>query len=184
MLINKMPQGLELKFQELCRPIVEGCGLILYHLEYHTGSKLLRLYVMNPQTQSAVIEDCVKVDHALSEPFEKEDWIPKEVTLEVSSPGVYRPLSEMKHFEMSLNQMVAITITGQLPETLNPKLKPNKLKQKKYRGTLQHVASEYVELKEENEKLTIPFELIKKAQLDPDFDSLIQDNKALQGGRS
>jgi ribosome maturation factor RimP len=184
MFINKMPQGLELKFNELCRPVVESCGLKLYFLEYQPTNKLLRLFVMDPKTQSAVIDDCVKVDHALSEPFMNSDWIPEGVILEVSSPGIYRPLSMIEHFKISLGQMVSMTIMGQLPLELNKNLKPALAKQKKFRGSLLSVDEDQVELGVEELKVTIPFSIIKKAQLDPDFESLIQSNKNLQGGRS
>ena len=70
--------GLEKKFFLLCDPVVQEAGYRLYDLEYITGQKLLRLFIQDPRTGSALIEDCVKVDHALSEPFEKEDWIPEE----------------------------------------------------------------------------------------------------------
>lgn len=108
--------GLEKKFFLLCDPVVQEAGYRLYDLEYITGQKLLRLYIQDPRTGSALIEDCVKVDHALSEPFEKEDWIPEEITLEVSSPGVYRHIANLDHFKMSLGEMVAVVIMGQLSE--------------------------------------------------------------------
>ncbi len=107
-------KGLEKKFFELVEGVVQGEGYTLYDLEYLAPQKLLRLYIMNPETQTAVIEDCVQVDRALTEPFEKNDWIPEDVVLEVSSPGIYRKLRSREHFEWSLEQRISLKYRGDL----------------------------------------------------------------------
>ena len=107
-------KGLEKKFFELVQDVVKGEGYELYDLEYLTGQKLLRLYIMDPETQTVVIEDCVQVDRALTEPFEQNDWIPEDVVLEVSSPGIYRKLRNKQHFEWSLEKRIALKYRGDL----------------------------------------------------------------------
>ncbi|MBP9673975.1 MAG: hypothetical protein KBD63_02685 [Bacteriovoracaceae bacterium] len=61
---------LEQKFFELCNLVVQEQGLCLYDLFYNASSALLRLFIMNKKTGTALIEDCVKVDSALSPYFE------------------------------------------------------------------------------------------------------------------
>src|SRR5690606_32231730 len=114
--INQERSGLEKKFFLMCEPVVQEAGYRLYDLEYITSQKLLRLYIQDPRTGSALIDDCVKVDHALTEPFEKETWIPEDVVLEVSSPGVYRHLANLEHFQMSIGEIIAVVIMGQLSD--------------------------------------------------------------------
>jgi ribosome maturation factor RimP len=171
MKINAERQGLEKKFLLLCQPVVQELGYQLYDLEYITGQKLLRLYIQDPQTGSALIEDCVRVDHALSGPFESESWIPEEIVLEVSSPGVYRHLSSLEHFQMSLGEMLSVVIMGQIPED---KLTgaPKGLKgEKKLRGKLLKATSDDFTIEVKNFPLTLSYEQIKKVNLDPDLKS-------------
>ena len=100
--IHRERTGVEKKFYHMCEPVVQEAGYRLYDMEYVPTSKVLRLYIQDPRTGSAVIDDCVKVDHALSPAFETETWIPEDVVLEVSSPGVYRHLSTLEHFKTSI----------------------------------------------------------------------------------
>ena len=84
-------------------------SLKLYDLEYQTGSLLLRVYIINPETLTAEIGDCVKVDHALTLPLQ-ESWVPDGITLEVSSPGIFRSLKTDWHFSMSINRRVKLRL--------------------------------------------------------------------------
>ena len=166
--------GLEKKFFHLCEPVVQEAGYRLYDLEYVTTQKLLRLYIQDPRTGSALIEDCVKVDKALDPAFETETWIPEDVVLEVSSPGVYRHIANLEHFKMSIGEIVAVVITGQLSEeqtTGSPK-GLNLKSDKKFRGKLLEADQDgyVIELKGFNLKLN--YKQTKKVNLDPDLKSV------------
>jgi ribosome maturation factor RimP len=164
--------GLEKKFFLMCEPVVQEAGYRLYDLEYVVGQKLLRLYIQDPRTGSALIEDCVKVDHALSPAFESETWIPEEVVLEVSSPGVYRHIATMEHFRMSIGEMVAVVIMGQLSEE-QVQGAPKGIKgEKKFRGKLVDVNDEGFALEVKGFELRFNFKQIKKVNLDPDLNSV------------
>ena len=163
--------GLEKKFYLLCGPIVQEAGYRLYDLEYVTGQKLLRLYIQDPRTGTALIEDCVKIDHALSEPFEKEDWIPEEVILEVSSPGVFRHLSNLEHFKMSIGEIISVLIVGQLSDEQSAG-SPKGLKgEKKFRGKLLEVNEENYLIEMKGFQLKLNYKQTKKVNLDPDLKS-------------
>jgi ribosome maturation factor RimP len=169
--INQERQGLEKKFFHLCDPVVQEAGYRLYDLEYVVGQKLLRLYIQDPRTGSALIEDCVKVDHALSEPFEKESWIPEEVTLEVSSPGVYRHIASLEHFKMSLNEMISVVIMGQLTEEQTANAPKGIKGEKKFRGKLLEVNEEDFVIEIKGFQLKLSYKQTKKVNLDPDLKS-------------
>jgi len=169
--INRERTGLEKKFYLLCAPVVEEAGYRLYDLEYVATSKVVRLYIQDPRTGSALIEDCVKVDHALTEPFEKETWIPEDITLEVSSPGVYRHLSTIEHFKMSLNEILGVIIMGQLSDE-QVKDAPKGIKgEKKFRGKLLEVTPENFTIEVKGYPLKLTYEQVKKINLDPDLKS-------------
>jgi ribosome maturation factor RimP len=164
--------GLEKKFFLMCDPVIIEAGYKLYDLEYISTQKLLRIYIQNPLTGSALIEDCVKVDHALSPSFESEDWIPEDIVLEVSSPGVYRQVSTLEHFRMSLGEFVSVVIMGQLAED-QVKGAPKGLKgEKKFRGKLLEVGEEDFTLDVNHYPLKLNYKQVKKVNLDPDLKSI------------
>lgn len=169
--IQQERNGLEKKFYHLCEPVVQEAGYRLYDLEYVTGQKLLRLYIQDPRTGSALIEDCVKVDHALSEPFEKEEWIPEEITLEVSSPGVYRHISNLEHFKMSIGEMIAVVIMGQLSDEQTEGAPKGIKGEKKFRGKLISADQENYVIEVKGFNLKLNYKQTKKVNLDPDLKS-------------
>lgn len=170
--VNQERSGLEKKFYLLCEPVIIEAGYRLYDLEYISGQKLLRIYIQDPRTGSALIEDCVKVDNALSPSFETETWIPEDITLEVSSPGVYRHLANLEHFRMSVGEMISIVIVGQLSdEQLSGA--PKGLKgEKKFRGKLLEAGNESFVIEISGFGLKIDYKQVKKANLDPDLKSV------------
>lgn len=170
--IQRERTGVEKKFFHMCEPIVQEAGYRLYDLEYVTTSKVLRLYIQDPRTGSALIEDCVKVDHALSPAFESETWIPEEVVLEVSSPGVYRHLANLEHFKMSIGEIISAVVIGNLaPEQLEGAPK-GIAGEKKFRGKLLEVGEEGFTLEVKNFPLKLNYKQLKKANLDPDLKSV------------
>jgi len=164
--------GLEKKFFLMCEPVIIEAGYKLYDLEYISTQKLLRIYIQNPLTGSALIEDCVKVDNALSPSFDSEDWIPEDIILEVSSPGVYRQISTLEHFRMSIGEFVSVVIMGQLSED-QLKGAPKGLKgEKKFRGKLLEVGQDDFTLDVNHYSLKLIYKQVKKVNLDPDLKSI------------
>lgn len=171
--IKQERAGLEKRFFHMCEPVVVETGYRLYDLEYIPTQKILRLYIQDPRTGSAVIEDCIKVDHALSPAFEAETWIPEDVVLEVSSPGVFRHLSNLEHFKTTLDETILVVITGQLKaEQLVGAPKAIKPGEKKFRGKLLAVEDKTFTVEVHNFPLTFTFEQVKKVNLDPDLKSV------------
>jgi ribosome maturation factor RimP len=164
--------GLEKKFYLMCEPVVLEAGYRLYDLDYISTQKLLRIYIQNPLTGSAVIEDCVKVDNALTPSFESLDWIPEDVVLEVSSPGVYRHVSTLEHFRLSMGEFLSVVITGQLSEDQTSGAPKGIKGEKKIRGKLIEVEQDYFTLEVKNYPLKITYKQVKKVNLDPDLKSV------------
>jgi ribosome maturation factor RimP len=114
--LDRTRPELEQKFYELCDPVVDAQGLKVYDLEYHSGQKLLRLFIMDRKTGSAGIDDCEKVDRAMTPSIEQESWIPEGLILEVSSPGLDRPLRRRDHFFRATNKDVVLQLSSALQE--------------------------------------------------------------------
>jgi ribosome maturation factor RimP len=170
--INQERAGLEKKFFLMCEPVVQETGYRLYDLEYIATQKVLRLYIQNPSTGSALIEDCVKVDNALSPAFETETWIPEDIVLEVSSPGVFRHISNLEHFKMSLGEVLAVVIMGQLSDEQLVNAPKGLKGEKKFRGKLLEVSGETFTIEVKGFPLKVNYKQVKKVNLDPDLKSV------------
>ena len=81
---------IEKRTEELLLPIAEANGVSIYDVEYvkEAGEWYLRAYIDKPDGVN--INDCVNVNHALSDALDAEDYIEEAYTLEVSSPGLGR----------------------------------------------------------------------------------------------
>jgi len=134
--------GLEQKFFEACEGVVHECGYLLYDFEYLNSQKLLRVFIMDEASSSAVIDDCVKVDRALSPVFEENDWIPEDITLEVSSPGIYRKLKTRQHYDWSVGKRIQVKFRGNPVSFTGDKKVEKYLKGRVVIGVLENIGTE------------------------------------------
>ena len=96
----------ESRTEELLAPIAEVNQVEIYDVEYvKEGSDYyLRAYIDKPEGVN--ILDCENVSRALSEALDKADFIPDAYILEVSSPGLLRPLKKDKDFNRYLEKPI------------------------------------------------------------------------------
>lgn len=167
--LNKSRAGVENKFFELCLKVAAEQGLKIYDLEFLASQHLLRIYIMNEQTRTCTLEDCVRMDHAMTPFVEGETWMPPELTLEVSSPGVYRVLKNLDHFQMAVGELIKLEFVDKLDAKIRPALPKGAQGQKKLRATLKSVDTEGLILEASGKELEFKFSEIKKANLDPEI---------------
>ena len=98
----------EEKAEKLIAPIIEENQFELVDMEYvKEGSNwYLRAYIDKPG--GITIEDCEGVSRAFSEVLDKEDYIENSYILEVSSPGLSRPLKKERDYERSIGKNVEV----------------------------------------------------------------------------
>lgn len=98
----------ETRAEELLQPIVAANGCEIYDVEYvKEGSDwYLRAYIDKPEGVN--INDCENVSRAFSEKLDEVDFIPDAYILEVSSPGLGRPLKKDRHLEKSIGEEVEV----------------------------------------------------------------------------
>ena len=103
-------EDIEKRTEELVRPIVEEQGFELVDVEYvkEGGTMYLRAYIDKPG--GIAVNDCETVSRALSDLLDKEDYIADSYILEVSSPGLGRPLKKEKDFKRSVGKAVEIRL--------------------------------------------------------------------------
>ncbi|MBE5833073.1 ribosome maturation factor RimP [Butyrivibrio sp.] len=103
-------ENIEKKTEELLEPIAKENGVSIYDVEYvkEAGEWYLRAYIDKPEGVN--INDCVNVNHALSDALDVDDFIEEAYTLEVSSPGLGRTLKKDRHFANSLGMEVELKL--------------------------------------------------------------------------
>lgn len=98
----------EQKTEELVEPITKENGFELVDVEYvkEGGTWYLRVYIDKPE--GIAVDDCEVVSRRLSDLLDEKDYIDDAYILEVSSPGLGRPLKKEKDFKRSLGEEVEI----------------------------------------------------------------------------
>lgn len=98
----------EQKAEALALPVVENFGFELVDVEYvkEGGTWYLRLYI--DKEGGITINDCETVSRLFSEKLDEEDFIQDAYVMEVSSPGLGRPLKKEKDFRRSMGKELEI----------------------------------------------------------------------------
>lgn len=183
---------------EIIDSVIRPLGYETVHIEIQVHrQKTLRIFIDRLESSGTPIgiEDCVKVTRALDEPLDQkpelEALFKGSYELEVSSPGVDRPLRQARDFERFAGQQVRIHVFRPLTveEMESPEHQRKNPKQKNFLGTLVGLREGKVRLsvsdgqaaskkvRKSNERMDrptevgIPFELISKANLEPRFEA-------------
>ncbi len=142
--------------KEILRDFLEVNGYMLFNIEYQKEGKdwILRVYIDNEE-ESISIEDCEKVSIFLGKELDERDIIDKKYMLEVSSPGIDRPLLKDSDYEKYKGRIVDVF----LYKALNG--------EKIITGELGGLIDDEILVKDEktNEELKISRELISKVKL-------------------
>jgi len=141
---------------ELLDPVAEAAGYAIVRLRLMGGGEARRLQVMAERPDGEMdIDDCATLSRAISEVLDAADPISGRYTLEVSSPGVDRPLTRMKDFE---------TFEGHEARLELDRLAEGR---KRFKGALAGVEGDNVAIDVEGEDSTtlIPFAWIAEAKL-------------------
>jgi ribosome maturation factor RimP len=104
--------ALQERVQALLEPLVEGLGYELVCLELHGSGAhaLLRLYIDAPQ--GIGLDDCERVSREVSAALDVADPISGSYRLEVSSPGLDRPLAKPEHFRRFAGRQAKLQLAG------------------------------------------------------------------------
>ena len=150
-----MPAVSDLK--RMFEPIAEALGFELVAVELQGASKnsLLRLYIDGDN--GVTIYDCALVSRQVSALLEVEDPIKGDYTLEVSSPGIDRPLVEKAHFQRVMGERIKVRCNEYL------------LGRRRFTGRLLGLSPETISMEVDGEIFDIPFSIIEKARLDQEL---------------
>jgi len=143
----------------LIEPVVEGLGYELLGIEYISQGRhsVLRLYI--DSEQGIGLGDCEQVSRQVSGVMEVEDPLKGQYVLEVSSPGVDRPLFKAEHYICHIGHTVRI------------RLRRPQDKQRKFRGVLVEADEQGILLRdvENGQETRLAYNDIEKANLEPEL---------------
>ncbi|MDG1310848.1 MAG: ribosome maturation factor RimP [Porticoccaceae bacterium] len=146
------------KLRQLIQPVVEALGCELWGLELQTGgkTKLLRIYIDRGE-DGIGIEDCERVSRQSSAVLDVEDAINGEYILEVSSPGMDRPLYELGQFEQYIGEDISLRLRFPFEGRRN------------FKGRLTAVDGDEIAVVVADHEFLFPVEGIEKANVVPRF---------------
>ena len=146
------------RLRKLLRSGVEALGYELVDAELVGGghAPTLRVYIDSPQ--GITVDDCAAVSRQVAALLDVEDPIQGSYTLEVSSPGLDRPLVTPEDFRKRMDEMVKVKLR-----------RPLESGRRNMTGKLVDVRDDGIVVDVDNEKFELAFELIERARLVPKF---------------
>ena len=136
---------------DIVQKAIDYAGFECIEAEWNQHDELLRLYIDHPS--GIDMESCAKVSKILNELDLIDDLKIDDINLEVSSPGVERPLRRISNFTDSIGKEIAIRFSKSIGGN------------KSIQGVLVHVDTQTVELNSHNERYIVPLENVHKANL-------------------
>ena len=145
--------------KQLLQPVVEAMDCELWGLELQMGgkAKLLRIFIDRDEEVGVGVDDCERVSRQASAVLDVEDVIPGEYILEVSSPGMDRPLYELDHYARYLGEEISLRLRFPYEGRRN------------YKGRLKAIEGDEIVVVVTDNEFLFPVEGIEKANLVPQF---------------
>lgn len=157
---ENVKQTVEAKARQSCEALVNAEGMELVDVEFVHEHQGWVLRVLIDKQGGVGIEDCSRVSHSIEPTLDVEDFIPHEYHLEVSSPGLNRPLTKPAHFRSVEGKKVKVKTYGPIGEP----------PRKNFSGLLKAVEADAVTVDVEGAGVfRIPLREIAKAHLEYEF---------------
>jgi ribosome maturation factor RimP len=149
------------RLTELLQPVVEDLGYEFIGLEYSGQGKhaVLRIYI--DRDGGVDLDDCARVSHEVAALLDVEDPISGQYNLEISSPGLDRPLFTLEQFQQFAGDEVKVTLFA-----------PHDGR-RKFRGRIMAAGDGVVRIEQDGAEIALDFNNIAKARLVPNYDGLM-----------
>jgi ribosome maturation factor RimP len=137
----------------LLEPVIAGEAMELIEADYRRESPgwVLRLFI--DKDGGITVDDCARMSRIISDILDVADLIPNSYTLEVSSPGLNRPLRKWEHFRDQIGKVVDIRTVVPLGSRRN------------FKGILKEAAPERAVIDCSGQVFEIPLPLVERARL-------------------
>ncbi len=154
---DRRGQVLSDEIEALLAPVVARLGYELIDIEFESrgGRSTLRLFIDGEN--GITLDDCAEASNAVSGVLDVEDPVPGEYLLEVSSPGLDRPLRRPSHYERFAGELAKVVMQKGFQG------------RRRLKGRLSGIEDETVLLDVDGETHRLPLDKIESARLVPDF---------------
>ncbi|GAA6144284.1 ribosome maturation factor RimP [Thalassolituus maritimus] len=142
---------------ELLAPVVESMGYTFWGLEYLSQGKDTVLRVFIDHENGINVDDCASVSRQISSVMDVEDPITQIYNLEVSSPGMDRPIFTLEQYTSLAGNIIDVRLRMAFDG------------RRKFKGQLIGVEQEDIVLRVDDNEYLLPVELIEKANVVPQF---------------
>lgn len=142
---------------KIVNPILSSDGIELVGVEYRreTRGSVLRLYI--DKEGGITVDDCTRISREVGRILDVENLIDAFYTLEVSSPGLTRPLKTEKDFMKHQNRLISVKTVEPIEN------------RRQFKGRLLRMLDKGIEIESDGEVFRIPFSSIAKANLELEF---------------
>ncbi|NOZ24788.1 MAG: ribosome maturation factor RimP [Nitrospirae bacterium] len=150
-------EAIRKKVVELAREAVETAGVDLDDVELlgQTGRMIVRVII--DSEHGVGIKDCERVSRQLEALLDVEDPIPGSYTLEVTTPGLDRPLRSIEDFERFKGKLARVVTSERVDN------------QTFFVGRIKSVEGDTIVLELDNREVEIPYKIVSKARLEIEF---------------
>jgi ribosome maturation factor RimP len=149
------------KLIPLLQPLIEELGYEFVGLEFSSNPKNPALVIYIDRPDGIAIEDCEAVSREVAALLDVEDPIPGHYILEVSSPGVDRPLFTAAQFGQFAGETAAVTVFAPVDG------------RRKFKGKILSAGEGEVKIEQDGEEVVLEMSNIAKSRLVPDYDAIL-----------
>jgi ribosome maturation factor RimP len=165
-----MPDELHARIEAMVGEVVGFAGMELVHLEFRREGAGLVLRIYIDKEGGVTLDDCARVSRLVSSQLDADDPIPNRYTLEVSSPGLDRPLVRDQDYSRFAGRLIRLTTAAPLQG------------QRRFSGRLIGLAEGSVRLAlEDGREMAIPREQVAMARL---ADDVFEKSPGTRGRRA
>lgn len=139
--------------QELIEPAVTALGFELWGVQLLSQGRHSTLRVFIDSPEGINVEDCAAVSHQVSGILDVEDPIKSQYTLEVSSPGIERPLFTLAQYQRYIGEEISVRLRVPFEG------------RRKFSGLLTAIEADDIVLRVDDEEYLLPFDTIDRANI-------------------
>ncbi len=145
------------RLEQLIEPAISALNYELVGVEYLSQGRHSTLRIFIDHEDGVDVDACAEVSHQVSALLDVEDPITGEYTLEVSSPGLDRPLFKLKHYQAVVGEVISLRL--RMPED----------GRRKFKGPLKSVDEHQLVIEVDGQEYVLGFDNVEKANLVPQW---------------
>ncbi len=139
--------------ESLFAPIIEGLGYDLWGIEYRSSQKHAHVKIFIDHADGITLDHCSEVSQQISAMLDVEDPISVPYTLEISSPGIERPLLKLEHYRRYIGAEIKVRLSWALEGRKN------------FKGELTAVEDDDITISLDSEEVSFSIDAVKRAHL-------------------